>query len=145
MCPSLPASITTLDWKGVLGMAGDRYTTDTETMESTAARVEDAASNFSAEVKGLMNRLAGMAGDYVGGGGTAFQEVSARVDKLTAAAYYALAETAQAVRTSGRSYADADDEARLDMAAAGAGESEIAHALLAGSGGSGAASHSSAV
>jgi WXG100 family type VII secretion target len=111
-------------------MSGDRYTTDVATMESTAARVDDAAANFQGEVNDLMNRLSGMAGDFVGGAGTAFQNVSARVGELTAVAFTALAETAAAIRSAGGNYIVTDDELRADMDQAGAGESEIAYALL---------------
>jgi WXG100 family type VII secretion target len=116
-------------------MAGDRYTTETETMESTATRIDDAAANFSSEVQALMSRLSGMANDYVGGGGTAFQNVSSSVSGLTAVAYQALAETAELVRTAGRSYAITDEELRTDMESAGAEESAIAQALLINPGG----------
>ncbi len=116
-------------------MAGDRYTTDIETMEATATQVDDAAVNFSSEVNGLMGRLSSMAGDYVGGAGTAFQNVSNRVSELTAVAYTALAQTAELIRTAGRSYAITDEELQSEMEQAGAGESEIAHALLINPGG----------
>lgn len=112
-----------------------RYTTDVATMEATATQIDDAAANFSSEVNGLMGRLSSMASDYVGGAGTAFQNVSTRVGELTAVAYTALAETAELVRTAGRSYSVTDEELQADMEQAGASDTEIAHALLINPGG----------
>ena len=95
--------------------------TSTDLMDSTARRFEDVNRSLDAMLRRLMNELEVLRTQWTGAGGRSFDRVkqtwSADQEKL----HRALAETAVAIRTAGRQYAQADEAAAARVNAHGTG------------------------
>ena len=90
-------------------------------MESTAARFDRTNEALEQMLRRLMEELSVLHGQWQGAGGRSFEQVKQAWAADQSALHRALAETATAIRTSGRQYhaADAGVAERLGGAARG--------------------------
>ena len=93
--------------------------TSTDLMEATARRFDEVNRSLDAMLRRLMGELEILRTQWTGAGGRSFDRVkqawAADQEKL----HRALAETATAIRTSGRQYAQADESAAARVTAPG--------------------------
>src|SRR5262245_13122807 len=82
-------------------------------MESTARKFEQANQDLEAMLSRLLGELEGVRQAWQGAGGRSFEQVKQAWARDQRALHGALAETASAVRTSGRRY-DASDAAAAE-------------------------------
>src|SRR5687767_10968666 len=115
--PNLGASD---DQGGDFAMAQSGMRTSTDVMLQTSNDVNGVADSLTAELTGLMDRLAPLYTSWQGAGGTTFQTVRASVEEEMGRLNVALRSIAEAVRTAGTDYSVTDDEMRADLEAAGA-------------------------
>jgi WXG100 family type VII secretion target len=90
-------------------------------MELTAVKFEEGNDSLQSMLRTLMSRLEGLQSTWVGRGGQSFTEVKQRWAEDQAKMSLALAQTAEAIRTSGASYDATDTEASSRMAAVNPG------------------------
>ena len=90
-------------------------------MANAAARFDDANTFLTDTLKKLMNDLADLQTTWVGSGGQAFDVVKNRYNDDVTKLNAALAQTAEAIRTSGVSYDSTDSSAASDVAKSGGG------------------------
>lgn len=90
-------------------------------MAQTAARFDNVNSSLTAMLRQLMAELAGLQTAWMGRGGRAFEAVKIQYESDLASLTRALASTAEAIRTSGVSYAGSDEASASRVARAGGG------------------------
>jgi WXG100 family type VII secretion target len=83
----------------------------TAVMESTAARFEHVNDALEGMLKRLLGELEILRTQWVGRGGTSFEQVKQAWAADQAALHRALGETATAIRTAGRQYQTSDGAA----------------------------------
>jgi WXG100 family type VII secretion target len=82
-----------------------------DVMDSTAAKFDEVNQSLGRMLKQLMDELEVLRTQWVGHGGATFEQVKQAWAADQRALYHALAETATAIRTSGRHYVTADTAA----------------------------------
>jgi WXG100 family type VII secretion target len=92
-----------------------------DAMAQAAARFEEANTLLTETLTRLMTRLSGLQTAWVGSGGKAFETVKIQYESDLKKLNQALAETAEAIRTSGVSYAQTDDSAAQMVTKSGGG------------------------
>lgn len=90
-------------------------------MANTAAKFEEANAALTLTLTRLMTRLSGLQTAWVGSGGRAFESVKIQYENDLSNLNKALAETAEAIRTSGVSYTNTDDSAAQMVTKSGGG------------------------
>jgi WXG100 family type VII secretion target len=80
-------------------------------MAQTAGRFEQASASLASMLNRLMQELEILQTQWVGAGGRSFEQVKQAWAEDQARLQRALAETANAIRTSGRVYAATDEQA----------------------------------
>lgn len=90
-------------------------------MAQTAAKFEQVNSSLTAMLNKLMSELSVLQTAWVGGGGRAFETVKNQYNKDLADLNKALADTAEAIRSSGVSYDSTDQSAANVVSKAGGG------------------------
>lgn len=90
-------------------------------MAKAAADFERANEHLTSMLNKLMGRLSHLQTAWVGGGGRAFHHVKNQYQQDLAQLNKALAETAEAIRTSGASYDSTDSSAASTITKAGGG------------------------
>ena len=88
-------------------------------MATVAAKFDQVNSDLTMTLKTLMNRLSGLQTAWVGSGGQAFDTVKTQYQQDLAQLNKALADTAEAIQTSGASYDSADATAASLVAKSG--------------------------
>lgn len=88
-------------------------------MAATATKFENTNSSLQSMLTSLMNELAVMQGSWEGAGARSFEQVRQEWARNQQQLSRALAETAEAIRTSGTSYAASDSETASRVARAG--------------------------
>jgi len=90
-------------------------------MAKAAADFERVNSSLTSMLNTLMGRLSGLQTAWVGSGGTAFTDVKIRYQQDLEQLNKALADTAEAIRTSGLSYDSTDSTAASTITKSGGG------------------------
>jgi WXG100 family type VII secretion target len=80
-------------------------------MEQTARNFEQTDASLRDMLKNLMNQLEPLQQSFQGAGGRSFTEVKIAWSRDQTALHEALAQTAQAIRTSGHEYTASDSDA----------------------------------
>jgi WXG100 family type VII secretion target len=80
-------------------------------MARVAGRFDEVHSSLQATLSTLMREVESVRGDWQGRGGTSFEQISAAWADDQKRLLRALAETANGIRTSGRTYSATDDMA----------------------------------
>jgi WXG100 family type VII secretion target len=92
-----------------------------EQMAKVAAQFEQVNSDLTGMLNKLMGRLSGLQTAWVGSGGRAFESVKIQYEQDLAQLNKALADTAEAIRSSGVSYDSTDSAAASMVAKSGGG------------------------
>jgi len=90
-------------------------------MAQTAAKFEQVNNSLTAMLNKLMSELSVLQTAWVGGGGKAFESVKNQYQRDLAELNRALADTAEAIRTSGVSYDNTDASAASTVTKSGGG------------------------
>jgi len=90
-------------------------------MANAAAKFDDANNSLTETLNKLMRELSVLQTAWVGSGGRAFEQVKVQYEQDLAQLNRALAETAEAIRTSGISYDSTDTSAASLVAKSGGG------------------------
>lgn len=80
-------------------------------MAQVSARFEDAGASLNKVLSDLLVEVDSVRGEWIGRGGTSFQQVANAWAQDQRRLVDALSQTAAAIRTAGRSYAAIDDVA----------------------------------
>lgn len=88
-------------------------------MASAAAKFDEVNSDLQKMLSDLMNDLSMLSGSWKGLGAAAFEQVKQEYSADLRSLNNALAETAEAIRTSGTSYTTSDTEAASRVAKTG--------------------------
>jgi WXG100 family type VII secretion target len=80
-------------------------------MRQTADKFDQVNQSLEAMLRSLMSELEGLRTQWQGAGGRSFEQVKIAWSEDQAALHQALAETAQAIRTSGQQYTVSDTAA----------------------------------
>ena len=88
-------------------------------MANTAAKFDETNQLLQARLSGLMNKLSGLSTTWQGQGGTAFETVKSQYAADLKKLNGALAETAEAIRSSGTSYDSTDTSAASRVSGSG--------------------------
>lgn len=92
-----------------------------EQMAKTATQFDNVNQELTSMLKTLMSELTELQTAWVGAGGRAFETVRTRYEADLTELNKALAETAEAIRTSGVSYTTSDDSAASMVTKSGGG------------------------
>ncbi|MEV4703599.1 WXG100 family type VII secretion target [Actinoplanes sp. NPDC049316] len=95
--------------------------TEAAVMAQTAAKFDQVNSHLTAMLNKLMSELSVLQTAWVGAGGKAFQSVKHQYQRDLAQLNRALADTAEAIRTSGISYDNTDSAAAGTVTKSGGG------------------------
>lgn len=90
-------------------------------MAQTAAKFDDANRSLTGMLNTLIAELSTLQTAWVGRGGTAFETVKSQYQRDLTDLNNALADTAEAIRTSGRAYDASDDSAAVLVNKSGGG------------------------
>lgn len=107
-----------LKW-GEFGLSSTQA--DAAVLEATARKFESINSELDGMLKSLLQELEVLQTAWQGAGGSSFAEVKLRWSSDQKALHEALAQTAQAIRTSGRTYTTTDTNAAQSVSAAQSG------------------------
>jgi WXG100 family type VII secretion target len=90
-------------------------------MATVAAKFEEVNNDLTSMLNKLMNQLSGLQTAWVGSGGRAFESVKIQYQQDLAQLNKALADTAEAIKSSGVSYDSTDTTAASLVAKSGGG------------------------
>ena len=94
-------------------------------MRGTADKFDQANQSMQAMLKNLLGELEGLRTQWQGAGGHSFEQVKIAWSEDQAALQQALAETAQAIRTSGQQYTVTDTTAADRLGGHGGGGRQL--------------------
>jgi len=95
--------------------------TEAAVMAQTAAKFDHVNNSLTSMLNKLMSELSVLQTAWVGAGGRAFESVKSQYQQDLAQLNKALAETAEAIRTSGVSYDNTDSSAASTVTKSGGG------------------------
>jgi WXG100 family type VII secretion target len=94
-------------------------------LESTAKKFEGINSELATMLSNLMAELDALKSAWQGAGGRSFAEVKRKWSEDQDKIHKALAQTAEAIRTSGKTYASTDANTAQTVSASGAANYQI--------------------
>jgi len=94
---------------------------ETAVMQTTAARFEQVNQDLTSMLNHLMNELSVLSSAWKGMGATEFEKVKVQYAQDLSQLNRALAETAEAIRTSGTGYDVSDSDAAARVTRSGGG------------------------
>jgi WXG100 family type VII secretion target len=99
---------------------------DMAVLEATAKKFESVNTELEGMLKSLLQELEVLQSAWKGAGGTSFTEVKTRWASDQNTLHQTLSQTAQAIRTSGRTYDATDTNAAHNVSAAQSGTQTLA-------------------